>query len=114
MSIYPKNLIVDLYKKYILENRIPPPDSINIENPKRRWVVFKNIKKDVKNLSKWFQDVNKTETETDKNQVNAIVIKIRDLYVDAGIDFKENSNEWGDYLSTLSDIRDWSYEKNKV
>jgi hypothetical protein len=112
MTTYPKKLIADLYKKYILEDRIPPPDSINIENSKRRWVVFKTIKKDVKNLTKWFQDVNRTET--DKNQVNAIVIKLRDLYVDAGIDFKENPNEWGDYLSTLSDIRDWSYGKNKV
>jgi hypothetical protein len=95
---YPRRLIRDLYKKYILENRIPKASSIE---GKKRWVVATVIKKDVRDITKWHQ-ANIGLFKGVKPEM--ISKKLLELYMDACKVLDENPNEQSWYFNSLHSI----------
>lgn len=95
---YPRRVIRDLYKKYISQDRIPKATSIE---GKKRWVVAKIIKKDVKDITKWHQ-ANIGLYKGVKPEM--ISKKLLELYMDACKVLDENPNEQSWYFNSLHSI----------
>ena len=95
---YPRRVIRDLYKKYISQNRIPNATSIE---GKKRWVVAKVIKKDVRDITKWHH-ANIGLHKGVKPEI--ISKKLLELYMDACEILDENPNEKSWYFNSLHSI----------
>mgnify|MGYP006392309543 CR=1 FL=1 len=95
---YPRRLIRDLYKKYILDNRIPKASSIE---GKKKWVVATVIKKDVRDITKWHQ----ANIGLFKGVKPALISEVlMDLYMDACTVLNENPNEQSWYFNSLNSL----------
>ena len=99
MKNYPNRLIKTLFCKYITQDRIPLPSTLEGKN---RWIVSKTIKRDVKSIYKWSKD-KETVITGDKPQL--ISRKLRELYMDACAILNENTNERAEYYIVLTEIR---------
>ena len=95
---YPRRLIQKLTDKYIIQNRIPSPTSLEGDD---RWVVAKIIKKDVRSLSKWYIEKQKA---SEVEQAKVVAEKLLNLYINACRILQENSNERDTYCVHLSAI----------
>jgi hypothetical protein len=100
---YPRRLIKTLYSKYVKQDRIPLPSTLE---GKSKWIVAKVIKKDVKSLSKWSSDPNNKYFGPKPKK---IAERLLELYLDASDVMKENGNERCDYYLSLRNIIEFPY-----